>query len=349
MKKNQPPSAKRYRLDESPLFGLENRRKLAELLRVDPSKLHSVEKSGLAGQYKVWPDKESGRLITQPVGDLAVVHERLLTLLTRIAPPAYLHSAVKKRSYKTNAEEHRSGAVLKIDIRKFYPSIRYNFVFSFFREVMMCSVDIATILSKLCTATTHRHGVHMPTGSCISPLLSYWVNCRLFDALHALCASKGAAFTLYIDDMTMSGVGASRALLTAVALRIKGFGYDYHKIKTYESVPAKVTGIMIVNGQLRLPHSRLRKIRETQLMLESVTGQDRTKLLASLVGRLSEAEQIDPQLRPQRERILQKYRDEWSAVVAARAQKAAAATRRKQQRASDNAAAKKTSPAVVSG
>jgi RNA-directed DNA polymerase len=46
-------------------------------------------------------DKETGRLITQPIGDLAVLHERILTLLTRIAPPAYLHSAVKKRSYAT--------------------------------------------------------------------------------------------------------------------------------------------------------------------------------------------------------------------------------------------------------
>ena len=330
MKKKSPPNGKRYRLDESPLYGLENRKELAELLRIDRSTLRCV--AGLAGQYKVWVDSDSGRLITKPVGDLAKVHERILTLLTRIAPPAYLHSAVKTRSYKTNAEQHRSGSVLKIDIRKFYPSIRFQFVFSFFREVMKCSVDIATILAKLCTVTTRSFGVHMPTGSCISPLLSYWVNCRLFDALNELCAKQDAVLTLYVDDMTMSGSGASRALLTVLALRIKNFGYDYHKIKTYEKVPAKVTGITIADGRLRLPHARLKKIREAVTALDTATGADRAKLLASLVGRLSEAEQIEPQLRCLRERILLRYQKEWEAVVAARSRKAAAAKRRKRMR-----------------
>lgn len=123
----------KYNLERSPLYNLSNKRKLAELIDVDVTKLSSLEKSGLTSQYRIFTDKNTRRFITEPIGELLRIHKRLLRLFVRIEPPPYLHSAIKKRSYKTNAQQHLSAEnVLKIDVTKFYPSIKFHYIHSFF-------------------------------------------------------------------------------------------------------------------------------------------------------------------------------------------------------------------------
>ena len=46
----------------------------------------------------------------------------------------YLHSSLKKRSYKTNVSTHKENKyIITIDIQNFYPSISFNKVFNFFK------------------------------------------------------------------------------------------------------------------------------------------------------------------------------------------------------------------------
>lgn len=321
---------KRYEIERSPLYLLSSKRKLAVLLGLDLSAVTSLDKSELTTQYNIFKHKETLRFITEPVGDLVLVHKRLLKLFVRIAPPEYVHSAIKKRSYKTNAAEHVEAAnVLKIDIKKFFPSVKFHCIHSFFQNSLRCSPDIATILAKLCTVETRLHGVHLPTGSCISPILSFLANRRLFDAIKRLCDEQGCIFTLYVDDVTISGRNASRALLSQVAVQIHNHGYGYHKIKTYQSVPVTVTGIVLSNGRMSIPHCRAKLIREVAKALNCANGPIKATLLASLVGRLSEAEQIDPAYRTQRNRVLEKYSTEWKQITTERIKKAKAKQRKK--------------------
>lgn len=64
----------------------------------------------------------------------------------------YLHSSMRKRSYETNAKEHKNEKyVLAIDIQNFYPSIKEHKVYSFFSREMSLDKDIATIYTILCT------------------------------------------------------------------------------------------------------------------------------------------------------------------------------------------------------
>ncbi|XYJ10723.1 reverse transcriptase family protein [Telluria sp. B2] len=314
---------KRYELEQSPLFKLSSKRKLAELLRIDLAELGSAKLPNLISQYRIFIEPNSARFITEPVRDLLAVHKRLMKLLIRIAPRDYVHSATKKRSYRTNAEQHRECKnVVKIDIKKFFPSVKFCYVHNFFANVMCCSKDIATILAKLCTVKTHKHGVHLPTGSCISPILSFLVNRDLFDRIHNMCSEQGCVFTLYVDDVTVSGDNATRALLSKIAAEIFKSGYGYHKIKTFYGRPAEVTGIVVHGGKLALPYVRQKKIRDVSEALALATGPLREKLLASLVGRLSEAEQIDPSYRKQRTEVLRRYSSEWKGVVEQRIAKA---------------------------
>lgn len=319
MMKTQSRAQKRYEVSCSPLYGLSNKRKLAELLGVDVSMLSRAKCSKLGSQYRIFTDEKTRRFITEPVGDLLLIHKRLLKLFCRIAPPDYIHSAIKKRSYKTNAEQHIGGEnVLKIDIKKFFPSVKFHYIHNFFLSNLKCSPDIATLLARLCTVKTADYGVHLPTGSCISPILSFLANRGLFDAIKTLCDKQQCVFTLYVDDMTISGKNASRALLSDIAGEIHKRGYRYHKIETFHGTPATITGLVVFNGKLNLPHVRAKKIRDVGTTFKCAKGTIRQKCLASLVGLLAEAEGINPVYKARRELILKNHRNEWTELVGAR-------------------------------
>jgi RNA-directed DNA polymerase len=312
-----------YEVERSPLYGLSNKKKLASLLDVDISLISSPDKSKLTSQYRIFVDKKTKRFITEPIGDLQAIHRQLLKFFSRIVPPEYIHSAIKKRSYRTNAEaHHESTSILKIDIKKFYPSIRFHYIHGFFLNTLKCSPDISTILAKLCTVRTDKYGSHLPTGSCISPILSFLANQQLFDSIKDICEKEACKLTLYVDDITISGKDASPALLTLVAMEIFNHGYRYHKIKVYKNEPAIITGLVVHNGKVCLPHERAKKIRELMEALKVSVGPLRQKMLASLVGRLSEAEHINPRYKATRIQVVSQYRPEWDEVVASRSQKA---------------------------
>lgn len=327
MTKQKQSGLKQYDIACSPLFALSSKRKLAELLGVEAASLARLRGiQGLTSQYRIFTDAKTRRFITEPVRDLLRVHRRLLLLLRRIAPPNYLHSAIKKRSYKTNAEVHINGKnVLKIDIKKFYPAVKFHRVHEFFRSSLRCSPDIAVILAKLCTVETNKYGcVHLPTGSCVSPILSFLVNQKMFDAIEAECAQAGCTFTVYVDDITISGEAATTTLLAKIASKIHQYGYEYHKIKTYFGCPAEVTGLIVNGRELHLPNQRKRRIEELQHSLAHSVGPLRQQLLAQLIGCLSEAEQIHPEYRVHRLSTMTRYTEVWKQVVDARLRKAKA-------------------------
>ncbi len=322
--RNLTKATHRYELEQSPLYKLSNKRKLADLLVLDNSEMSIQGISILTSQYRIFCDRESKRFITEPIDKLVLIHKRLLNLLRRITPPAYVHSAIKKRSYLTNATHHIDAEnLLKIDIKKFFPSIKFRYIYDFFFDVLLCSKDIATILSKLCTVQTEKYGVHLPTGSCISPILSFWVNRTLFDKLLRISERYGCKFTVYVDDITISGTNATKELLNLIALEIHNHGYKYHKIKIFYNEPALVTGLVVTNGKLNLPHKRVQMIRELANMLNVIKDRaTRIKYLASLIGRLSEAEQINPSFKKMRYKIMAKYSNEWLSIVKHRQMKA---------------------------
>ncbi|MCP1572485.1 hypothetical protein J2S30_000864 [Herbaspirillum rubrisubalbicans] len=324
-----PP--KSYELQFSPLYQLSSKRKLADVLKVDLDALKEILRGSAEHQYRIFKDPETQRLITEPVGIRKQIHKRLMVLLNRITLPGYLHSAVKGKSYKTNAEAHCVNShSFKIDIHKFYPSVKFDRIFLFFREALRCAIDIATILAKLCTVRTKKWGVHLPTGSCLSPVLSFLVNQNLFDDIHRLCESEGCVLTVYVDDVTVSGPKAGNALLMMVAMKIHQAGYKYHKIKTFNGTPALVTGLIAHGGKVHLPYKRCRFIRElTRTLRISRDSNMRKKILSSLVGRLAEAEYINPRYKSLRLLVTRKYKPEWTDIVAQRAEKSRLARRAK--------------------
>ncbi len=284
LRKNKSGS---YPIESSPLWQQKSLHKLAELLGTTPEELAAIASAPEYNEFVDKPNTPKARDVQEPLGPTMHLHYSLVKLLDRIQRPDFLHSATKRRSYITNAEAHRAGhAIVQTDIRKFYESTTYAHVKTFFFKDLGWPHDLAKLVAKACTV----HG-HLPTGSCISPLLSYFVHRRMFAGIEELCRRAGVVMTLYVDDLTLSGVHATSSLLHEVKATILRFDLVTHKEKLV--APGNVgivTGVALDNGQLRLRNKQHKALVE---IIDSVCAGD-TTLMDKLQGKLAAAHAVEP-------------------------------------------------------
>lgn len=240
----------RYPISRSPLWRLTSIHKLATLIGVAVEDLKSICTSPTYSRFqeKLKPDAKFGkrpRQIQEPTNATLRIHYRLAKHLDSIERPDFLHSATKRRSHVSNARAHldSGGAVVAMDIAKFYESTSYNHVKAFFLRDLGCAPDIARFLASVCTADGH-----LPTGSCISPLLSYFTHRRLFAAIEAMCSARGVTMTLYVDDLTLSGSHATKTMMYEVRSLIKKQGLVTKPEKDALVCPGKAA---IITGAVR--------------------------------------------------------------------------------------------------
>jgi hypothetical protein len=100
-----------------------------------------------AGNYRLFSivnEKGKARPIQWPKRRLQSVHARIHKLLSRVAVPKYLHSAVRGKSYVSNAAAHDPKMpTIKIDVKKFFPSVARVTIFDFFVGPLKCRRDVA--------------------------------------------------------------------------------------------------------------------------------------------------------------------------------------------------------------
>ena len=285
---------KAYPLDQSPLYRMQSRKRLAaEIFNVDIDLLERI--AGHGDNFRVFHivQGEKRRQVETPKPILERLHRRLFVLFERIEKPAYLQSGVKGRSYITNAREH-VGAVplVKLDIKKFYPSVDAARVYRFLHEGMRCSPDVAGLLTNLCI-----HDGHVPTGSCVSQLLAYFATRPMFDELSALAESRGVKFTLYVDDMTFSGRSATPAFLWNVKKVVHSHGLKYHKDRIYTADSQKVvTGVLVNTHGIAVLPSKEFSIWLQSRNLGSGDLTERRAAIESLLGSVIAAGQIEKRL-----------------------------------------------------
>lgn len=146
------------------------------------------------------------------------------------------------------------GAVplVKLDLKKFYPSVDGAQVSRFFTGTMRCSPDVAALLTRLCTFENH-----VPTGRCVSQLLAFFAAKPLFDELHSLAVSAGVRDSCYVDDLTWSGQGATPAFLWAAKLVVHRHGFQHHKDRCFAAGDRKlVAGVMLDGNRIAVLPSK---------------------------------------------------------------------------------------------
>ncbi|MFN7611282.1 MAG: reverse transcriptase family protein [bacterium] len=284
-----------YPLDQSQLYLLASRRRLAQ--EVFNLELPFVERLAENGDesFRVFDvvQGDKKRQVETPKPILERLHRRLFALLERIEKPSYLHSGVKGLSYITNAKVHRGQVPLvKLDLKKFYPSVKSARVYRFFHETMRCSPDVAGLLSKLTT-----YDGHLPTGSCVSQLLAYFAARPMFDELHKLAIDHDVRFSIYVDDLTFSGERATPSFLWAAKQVVHSHGFGYHKDRCYAASDQKVvTGVMIDGDRIAVLPSREHEMWRQMRALGSGDLEQRRAAINSLIGTVVAAGQIEARL-----------------------------------------------------
>ncbi len=296
---------KSYALEQCALYKIGSKKRLARVLKSDTPEL--LRLSDDDGNFKIFeleaqvceftgvPRKE--RWVQSPVPDLKLVQSRIAKLLSRIQSPEYCHGAIPGRSYRSNAHAHVGArAVAVFDLKDFFPSTTAEQVFQFFHTDLQCAPDVAGLLTDLCT-----YKRALPTGAPSSPILAYWANQRLFETLYGRGKDLDLKLSVYVDDITLSGDSIPRSLAEQVEGIVESYGHRLSGNKTKifgPGIPKHVTGVVIADGKLRVPHTRFRKARAIRAAYESAMSDQRRELLAAkLCGLLGEAAFLDDRYR----------------------------------------------------
>jgi hypothetical protein len=283
------PNNRTYQIDQSPLFKLGSRSKLARLLGVTPGALRTLAAGdGLYREFEV--EKKSGgkRGVENPCRPLKLAQAKIARFLGRIEPPDFLFCPVKRRCYVTNAAAHRHSRMIQcLDIKKFFPSVSQRRVFWFFVTVMKCPRDIAGLLARLAC-----YRGYLPTGSPLSPIMAYFAYYDLWASIDAFCNARGYIFTVYIDDVTISGAKVPKSAIWEVQRMIHGAGLRYHKQKTFVDQPAEVTGVILRDGKLLAPFRQHQKLYDTRAAIRAAEPVERDGLKSRLAGVAGQIAQI---------------------------------------------------------
>ena len=225
------------------------------------------------------------RIIEKPEDNLKTVQSRVKKLLYAIEVPDNVFSGVKGKSYAQNACWHKGNKyVYKIDLTAFFPSITRDRVYSFFKDELQTSSDIAEFLTNVSTVDIDIANVkdmerinaflndkrvttrnHLISGSPTSQILSYMVNHKMFDEMQRLCDKNGIVMTVYVDDVTFSSKNIiSNHIRAKIKLIVKKYGYQLstHKEVSYSKFyPKVITGAIVnKNGDISVRNSMRKNI-----------------------------------------------------------------------------------------
>jgi len=282
---------KYHALEQSSLFRIPTKRKLAELLGITLKELrHLSESENLYSHFPVPKKNGTTRIVDNPNAQLKRLQKRIAKLLGRISPPDVLFCPVKGRSYVDNASRHRHGRVVhSLDVKQYFPSTTRRRVYWFFNTIMGCPKDVAAILANL--ACCDRH---LATGSPASPILAYYAHVDVWRKVAALAKEAGCVLSIYIDDITMSGERVPQELVWSVKRAIHGGGLRYHKEKRSVDRPCEITGVIVKDGKLLAPNRQHRKLRDAKLAVaRNRNPRENAKVTGRLAGLAGQFGQIE--------------------------------------------------------
>jgi hypothetical protein len=280
-----------YDLKQSPLYKLQRRKDLAELLFTSIKALEGITDKSVP-HYEYWEEEKSDgsmRPLCRPHEGLDKAQSRVAYLMACIETPDYVHAPIPQKTYVTNAAAHQgSRSFCLMDIESFYPSCREEKVLAFFQHRMKCSLDVAVILARLCCDKGS-----LPQGSSSSPILSYWAYSEMRDAISAISDEAGNIFTLYIDDLTISGQVILKNSIWKIRKEIHkhGLAIKVRKTRWIVNRPAGVTGTIVGPEGLRLPNRQHQKLYLAKSNF-SRPGGNRKKKANVLRGRQAQAMQV---------------------------------------------------------
>ena len=300
-----------------PLYGLKSKKLLKRLLHINNNQM--MKQSHIASLVSPYIDKfEKPRLIEPPQEELKTVQKRIKNCLGQITVPNNVFSGIKGRSYADNARFHVGNNrrnLYKIDLTAFFPSITRDTVYRFFAEDLLCSPDVAQLLTNLTTIDLRKSSAknideiceflkgknvssynHLISGAPTSQILSYLANHQMFDEMQKLADDNSITMTIYVDDVTFSSENRiSKDFRDKIIAIIRKYNYQIsrEKVKRYTKLyPKLITGVIIdAMGKPVLKNSMRQKIIIAYKDLKN--DPDNTDIRLRLKGLLIAARQVN--------------------------------------------------------
>lgn len=170
------------------------------------------------------------------------------------------HGFVPGRSIVTNAKCHlNKKALLKMDLKDFFPSIPMSWVVNFFSGLGY-SNNVSFYLSSLSCLDDS-----LAQGSATSPYLSNILLVGLDHRLNKLAQAYGLDYTRYADDLAFSGDYIPHNFISVVEDIVTDYGLTPNVSKTKLHLnPGQriVTGVSVSGDRLTLPRSMRREIKK---------------------------------------------------------------------------------------
>ncbi|MDU8928224.1 reverse transcriptase family protein [Alisedimentitalea sp. MJ-SS2] len=265
-RRSRKKTGERYELERSPLAQSPTQKDIAALVRETKSDLKTLATGRFKEQFLVRRTITTNgktRELVYPEGRLRAVHERLKFHLSKIVQPSYLMSPRKGRAQRDNAAAHLDAAqFLTLDLRQFYPSTTRQMIRNSLAAQFGMQTDVAGLIGHLATADDCAC-----FGSPLTPVLAALVHRPMFDRIADRCRSDDLSYTVWVDDLTISGERLTGDLRTAIRAIISEHGLRSHKLKTYTGNRAVfITGVGVVGSNLVVP--RRLELRSKELWAE---------------------------------------------------------------------------------
>lgn len=296
MTKKKVKANKKYPIDQCRLYKATSRKKICEILSISHRELKALTDANKSNSFYSCYKNSKGRLIQEPINLMYRVHNQIANLLSRIETPSYMHYSKKGCSHITNASAHLSAKqLITFDIKAYYQNISENTIRKFFRQKLRCEPDIAYILAKICSFEGS-----LPTGSQISVYLCNLVNLDMFNEMYLQTVKFNQNFTVYADDITISGKNVDRSHYNVMKKIMNRYGYAIKDSKTKRYTANQtpiVTGIALIGGNgIDANNAIYKKLRESSESLifniDNQTYMQNKDECSTLEGRIQYLKQL---------------------------------------------------------
>ncbi|EPD92519.1 retron St85 family RNA-directed DNA polymerase [Paenibacillus sp. HGH0039] len=211
-------------------------------------------------EYQIAKSNGSLRTISTPSYNMKTIQRWVLdNVLSSFAIHSNAFGFVKGRNIKDNALLHtKKKVVLNIDIKNFFPTIKFDRIFYMFYHH-----GYTKELSYTLAALTTYNG-SLPQGAPTSPYISNILCQRMDKRLLALAKKMNADYSRYADDITMSGDENVRQYIETIKSIIinEGFDINYKKLRLQtDNNMQEVTGL-IVNEDVKVKRKYKKRLEQ---------------------------------------------------------------------------------------
>lgn len=281
---------------------------LANILKIPKSLLLDTA-SNIESFYRPFDQKDiiknKWRHIDNPIDPLKKIQRRIYQkLLGKITLPTSFSSGIKGKSVIDHASPHIfKPEIVTLDIKSCFPSTSSKKVYPVFRDYLKYSHSVANLLTKLTT-----YSYYLPQGSPVSTCLLNFVLLPVYIDFYNICNKHDLIFTLYVDDLAISGKRASQYTYK-FKNTLKKYGYktSNQKEKKMPSNESQIITGFVVNKKLTIPRRKIKKIRSQLFTLVKnpyiITKND----LISLKSKISIVKYINPNRARSLEELYYRY------------------------------------------